>query len=158
MSNSATSLDRLHDIVQPAPIPWWPPAPGWSVLLAVLLLVLAWRGWRLWKRWQADRYRREALRLLEMAGDVTAIAELLRRTALVIAPRQNVATMTGQRWVAWLQVCYLGDMPETVRDLLISGVYGSATAEANELAILRDYASSWISGHRRDLAITSGSD
>ena len=26
---AAGSLDRLHDIVTPAPAPWWPPAPAW---------------------------------------------------------------------------------------------------------------------------------
>jgi hypothetical protein len=39
MKDSATNLDRLHDIVVPAPVPWWPPAPGWYVVLTVALII-----------------------------------------------------------------------------------------------------------------------
>ena len=61
MNPGPTSLDRLHDVIAPPPVPWWPPAPGWYYLFAfvlVLLVVLTIRGII---RWQHNRYRREAL-------------------------------------------------------------------------------------------------
>lgn len=42
-------LDRLEPLIAPAPIGWWPPAPGWW-LLAVLLALLLWWLPRLLKR------------------------------------------------------------------------------------------------------------
>ena len=61
MSPDPTSLDRLHDIVAPPPVPAWPPAVGWywviatGAVAAVYLVLLA------LSRWQKNRYRREAL-------------------------------------------------------------------------------------------------
>ena len=52
MNESPTGLDRLHDIVLPPPIPWWPPAPGWYVVLGVLLLAGLAAAWWSWKRWR----------------------------------------------------------------------------------------------------------
>lgn len=109
MSADATSLERLHDIVVPAPVPWWPPAPGWLWLLGLVLVLtlVALLAWLV--RWQKNRYRREALAelaRLEAASahvDVLpALAELLKRSALTAYPRKDVAALTGRRWFAFL--------------------------------------------------------
>lgn len=42
-------LDQLQPLIDPAPVPWWPPAPGWWLLL-VLLPLLAWGVWCLLRR------------------------------------------------------------------------------------------------------------
>ena len=34
--NDPGSLQNLNDIVVPGPVAWWPLAPGWYLLLAVL--------------------------------------------------------------------------------------------------------------------------
>ena len=48
MTPDPTSLERLHDIVLPPPVPWWPPAPGWywvMGLLGALLLLVEWAAY-----------------------------------------------------------------------------------------------------------------
>ena len=37
--NDSGSLQNLNDIVIPDPVAWWPPAPGWYVLAAILLII-----------------------------------------------------------------------------------------------------------------------
>ncbi|SDA66933.1 protein of unknown function [Pseudomonas sp. NFPP33] len=44
-------IDQLQPLIEPAPVAWWPPAPGWW-LLAVLLPLLIWGLWQLVKRWR----------------------------------------------------------------------------------------------------------
>ncbi|MEP4685936.1 MAG: DUF4381 domain-containing protein, partial [Rhodopirellula bahusiensis] len=101
-ASDPASLDRLNDIVVPAPVSWWPLAPGWHVLIAVLLAAGIWLAWKSWRTWTANAYRREAIHELESANTVGAISELLRRTALVSTSRSELATMTGDRWPDWL--------------------------------------------------------
>ncbi len=146
MNEAATSLDRLHDIALPAPVPWWPPAPGWYALFVLLTVVAAWMAWRAWQGWRANAYRRAALRELDALGDAAAIAELLRRTALVIAPRSVVAANTGIGWTNWLDANAREPMPVAVQQLLIAGVYGRPTSH-RELSALRAYAARWITHH-----------
>lgn len=148
MSDPAADLSRLHDIVLPAPVPWWPPAPGWYVLAAGLLTLAAWLGWRAWRRWRADAYRREALRLLVGTHEPAAIAALLRRTALAWAGRQMVAARDGDAWADWL-AAQLGEAPDpALRRRLHLAVYAKTVDEADALA-LRAYARRWITSHRR---------
>jgi hypothetical protein len=114
VTTDPTNLDRLHDIITPSPVPWWPPAPGWYWVLAfffIVVLVLVLRGLL---RWLHNCYRREALAELEQqevtltetnqrAAAVTRIAELLKRTALSAFPRESVASLTGPAWLAFLK-------------------------------------------------------
>jgi hypothetical protein len=150
MNTPATSLDRLHDLALPPAVPWWPPAPGWYVVFALALFAAAWITLRAWKRWQSNAYRREALCELASLERPAAIAELLRRTALAIAPRQVVAEKTGTAWLDWLAAQFPEPMPDTVRTQLTAGVYGLPTA-SEELSALRDYAARWITRHRQKL-------
>ena len=75
-----TSLDRLHDVIVPPPVPWWPPAPGWLVIGFLLVLVLVCWFIRGIRPWQSNCYRREALKLLEGAHDpVGELPTLIKR-------------------------------------------------------------------------------
>ena len=147
MTQAPTSLDRLHEIVLPPAVSWWPPAPGWYVLLGLLILAAAGLAWRFWQRWRANAYRRAALRELTTLRDAPAIAELLRRTALAVAPRTAVVGKTGDAWADWLVAQSAEAMSPEVRQLLSAGVYGPPVQD-REVSVLRDYAARWISRHR----------
>ncbi len=103
------SLDRLHDIAVPPPVPWWPPAPGWLVIGGFLLAVVGLGCWGRYLRWRHDAYRREALRRLDQIlgespglSSLPAIAELVKRVALAAYPRGRVASLTGEPWLVFL--------------------------------------------------------
>jgi len=146
MKETATSLGHLRDIVLPPAVPWWPLAPGWYVLFALILIITAVLGWRMWKRWRANAYRRTALRDLGTLHDAPAIAELLRRTALAIVPRHLVAAKTGDAWVDWIVGQSNEVMSPDVRKLLTAGVYGRQATD-HDVDALRDFARRWIARH-----------
>ena len=148
MNDSATSsLDALHDLVLPSAVPWWPLAPGWYVVIALALIAAALFALRAWKRRRANAYRRAALRELATLQDAPAIAELLRRTALAVAPRSVIAEKTGTEWLDWLAAQCTAAMPATPREQLTTGVYGRPEG-LDEVRALRDYAACWISRHQ----------
>jgi hypothetical protein len=108
-----TSLEHLFDIVAPPPVPWWPPAPGWFVVGGVLLMLGVWGAWRAWRRWRAAAYRRAALaewrQLKAQAADpgpreaaLRRVPELVKRTALAAFPRLEVASLSGEAWLRFL--------------------------------------------------------
>ncbi|MCB1242743.1 MAG: DUF4381 domain-containing protein [Verrucomicrobiales bacterium] len=146
MNAPSSSLDRLHDLVLPPEVSWWPLAPGWYALILLALAFLAIRTRRAWKNWHANAYRRAALRELASTQDASAIAELLRRTALVIAPREEIAQRTGSAWVEWLSEHSPEAVPVEARLLLTSTVYKRPTEDL-QIDILRGFASRWISNH-----------
>ena len=148
MSDDPTSLQNLHDIVVPAPVSWWPLAPGWLVLVGIVLLVLIYCAFRSWKKWHADAYRRAALRELAKADSPTAIAEILRRTALAVAPRETVAGLQGHAWADWLARQSPETMDEPVKGALSRSIYDSSSSSADP-GPLRDFAARWIRHHRR---------
>jgi hypothetical protein len=112
-SPDPASLQNLNDIVLPAQVGWWPLATGWYILSAVLLIALALLGYRLLRRWFKNRYRRAALQELQLlaAGmqsreerdtSLRQIPALLKRTALSIYPREQVASLAGKDWHRFL--------------------------------------------------------
>jgi hypothetical protein len=148
------SLDRLHDIAVPPPIPWWPPAPGWYAVGGVGLVLVGVAGSAAGSRWWRNRYRRAALkelRRLPRGGNlVPALAELLKRTALAAFPRDRVASLTGERWLRFLNET--GRTDDFTRDpgtVLGDTEYrpDPLLAEA-EAARLIDIARHWIAHHR----------
>lgn len=95
----------LRDIHLPGPVSWWPPAPGWWLLVGLVLGALA---FALIYRLRL-RVRRAALRTLgdiERAYDghgdphrlVADVSTLLRRVVLTYRPRETVASVTGSAW------------------------------------------------------------
>lgn len=153
MSDDPGSLDRLHDIVPPPPVPWWPPAPGWYVAGAAALALLALAAWKAVARWRRDRYRRAALRELDRlprSGNlVPALAALMKRTALAAFPRAEVASLTGAAWLAFLN--HTGGTDAFTNGpgaALGNAEYAAHPAAAD--ARLIDVARAWLRDHRAD--------
>ena len=103
---------QLRDIHLPAPPDFWPPAPGWWLLVAVALGLATWAGVLLWRHIKIRRQRRRILAMLEQmehssAGAATPeflaqLSRLTRRLALMRFPRQEIASLTGQDWLRFL--------------------------------------------------------
>ena len=143
----ATSLENLHDIVLPPNVSWWPPSPAWFFLFALLMGLFVWKAYRVAQHWRANAYRREALSSLTRCDSPTAIAELLRRTALAATPRTQVASQTGEGWIDWLAAHLNEPIPDPVRKQLMEGVYATAHDPGN-LDELRSFAARWIAHHQ----------
>jgi len=103
----------IRDLHLPQAIGWWPLAPGWWVLIALVAAGLLYLLYRAYKKWRWNAARRVALGELarvrnEYASGMDAVtlatelSELLRRTMLAYAPRNEVASLTGQSWLQWL--------------------------------------------------------
>jgi len=101
--DAATSLDRLVDIVKPAPVSAWPLAPGWWVLAAAALALIVTIGLLWARRHRRAAYRREALRELDRLGEeIGELPSLLKRVALCAYPREQVAALNGTAWIDFL--------------------------------------------------------
>ena len=142
--NDAADLSRLHDIVEPSPVAWWPLAPGWYGLITLTALALGYLLLQAWSRWRANAYRREALRELEGADSVAAVSELLRRTALASTPRSTLAALTGSEWPLWLSERSPVVMPDEVKQSLTADIY---RPQAGSLAAVKAFAAAWIRRH-----------
>ncbi len=98
----------LKDIHLPAAIGWWPPAPGWWLLpLVIVLLWLAARYlYRRLTRKTAIHTAQTLLKTLSKQTDtlqtLTALSALLRRTAISIDGRSQVAGLRGHAWLEYL--------------------------------------------------------
>ncbi|CAN5498985.1 DUF4381 domain-containing protein [soil metagenome] len=100
MSDPA-DLSNLRDIVVPPAVSFWPPAPGWWLVGAACLVATGVAIAAVVRHRRRNAYRREALRELESA-DVRDISAILKRAALAAFPREQVASLSGPAWLAFL--------------------------------------------------------
>lgn len=161
-SQDPASLANLHDILEPPPVPWWPPAPGWYAVAALALIVASVLTWRGWRRWRANRYRRLALlelaQLQERAEDtgreaaLRTLPALVKRTALAAFPRQEVAPLSGEAWLRFLS--RTGETEAFTRGagrLLEAVAYepsATTTLQTEEISALFQAVRLWIRHHK----------
>ncbi len=100
MSDPA-DLSNLRDIVVPPAVSFWPPAPGWWAVSAACLVAAGFAIAAVVRHRQRNAYRREALRELASA-DPRDISAILKRAALAAFPREQVASLSGPAWLAFL--------------------------------------------------------
>lgn len=135
----------LRDIHLPADPSWWPPAPGWWLLLAVLLGVTWWLA-RVWRhRLRQRRWRRRVLVELEAIASQFAehadrqrlladVSRQLRRASLLLDP--TAATLTGEPWLQFLDAHGGTDQfQHGVGHVLLNGPW-QPTAEFDPAALL----------------------
>lgn len=147
------SLDRLADIVIMAPVSWWPLARGWQVLIALALGLAIVALVATYRRRRLNAYRAVALgeleRLERNPSALPHIAEILKRTALVAAPRHQVANLSGEAWMHWLN--QRGDgaiFSAKSMQLLSEDLYTGKPADVQDIDGLLSSARAWIVSHR----------
>jgi hypothetical protein len=102
VSDEMYSLDNLQDIVIPDAPPLWPPAPAVLVILGIATAALMVAGWQLIASWRHNAYRRAGLTLLREARTGHEVSVVLKRVALAVFPRGQVAALYGTTWLAFL--------------------------------------------------------
>lgn len=107
------ALAQLKDIHLPHAITMWPVAPGWIILLAIVLGGGFYASYIFYKRIKRQRTIKFALSKLKTFPDLLTdnpqniniaaeISTLIRRTALYYFPRETIAGLAGQEWVNFL--------------------------------------------------------
>jgi hypothetical protein len=102
-------LAQLRDIHLPAPVNWWPPAPGWWVLALLVVVLVGLGTYILILSLRKKRYRKAALKELALLKKNSAprtaleqLAALLRRVAIQSFGRKEVVGLTGRKWLDFL--------------------------------------------------------
>lgn len=135
-------LSRLHDIHLPAAVSWWPPAPGWWGVVALVVIAAA-LVYVIYTRRRRNRWRAKALAELARLRDAAPerrlrdLSVLLRRVAISRFPRHDVAALTGEAWLAFLDRT-LGDAKAFQSEagrVLLSGPY-ACEAEVDTASLL----------------------
>lgn len=153
MNPDPASLDRLHDVIVPPAVPFWPPAPGWYWLLAFAALAVAWGACRALIKWQRGAYRREAIaewkechallcRIDRRREVVERLAALMKRVALTVRQRKEVAALSEMQWSEYLGKRW-GDLGVNMERLSYAPQMVDTLAEA-ELAAMAVQVKEWI--------------
>ncbi|MBF0160770.1 MAG: DUF4381 domain-containing protein [Magnetococcales bacterium] len=129
MDNTAPDLD-LRDIHLPDPLSWWPPAPGWWMVLGLVATVALLGGLFRWHQ-KKHRLRKAALAELDrlvadyeihqdshrLTGDLSA---LLRRVCLSspfaglsVTRPPGLAGLSGMAWLHFLEHDWAAGHPFT---------------------------------------------
>jgi hypothetical protein len=138
----------------PDPVGWWPPAPGWWLLAALLLGLVAVLFVLLRRRRRCRAATRAAVaELARLRADAAvddgagatlrALSRLLRRYALAVYPREQVAGLSGEDWLHFLDA-HGGDgrFASGPGRTLAEAPYRPAAAV--DLAALADLVGDWI--------------
>lgn len=147
------ALTELRDIHIPA-ASWWPPAPGWWALAILLIAAAMFIAWR-----RRTRHHRriinaaiQTLQTIEQQyhrdKDTRQLAEnlssLLRRIAISRYPRHDIAALTGEAWLLWLDrhLAHPGFSQGAGRILITAPYQSNPQVDADALF---DLCRNWIS-------------
>ena len=102
---------ELRDIHLPADPSWWPPAPGWWIVAAIVLGLTTWAALALRRRADKRRWQKQIIGEFErIAADptfkargpllISEVSQLLRRASRLVDPA--APSLRGKAWLGFL--------------------------------------------------------
>lgn len=158
--DSEELLAQLADIHLPEPVSYWPPAIGWWILAAIVLVLLALLLRRLAQIRRQQKIRAYALAELERCYDSFSQADpavldqsrlsyvnqfntVLRRVALVHCPQANVASLDGAAWVDFIR--QKGESSLMTDEIAAALQYGRFQTHCDvDVDAMQDFGRQWI--------------
>lgn len=151
----AKELAKLKEIALPESISYFPQTPAWYILFGVIALLILFFLWKQYKHYQNNKYRRVALaELSKIKSEKTyeEIPELVKRVALVFSDRNEIASLSGETWLEFLNKSYKGNgFSSDAGSLFVDLAYSSQTRiklyQQGENENLINLISEWIKKH-----------
>ncbi len=142
----------LAPLQEPDPVPFTFETIGWKVLAAVLIVMAAATIIALIRHYRKNRYRRQALSELNQLTSAEQLGHgliTLKRTAISIYGREQVASLTGAPWYAFLDEKTKGKTRLSSYEAQLSAYVfeEKVPAESDRKAII-EQIENWIKNHR----------
>ena len=148
----------LKDIHLPAHISWWPPAIGWWILAALILLLLVTAVWLYKRLTRATAYKSAkktfaALQhnsALDKQQKIQQLSILMRRVAISEYSRAQTASLSGPAWLAFLDQG-LPDQPFSngIGRLLIDAPFRPTEPLASDVTDLFILCEKWLKNSQK---------
>ena len=150
-------LREFSEVASPDTISWLPQADGWAWFGAALLVLLLRYSWKKLRHWHHNRYRREAAaRLQSFSKNISdeiwliELNKILKLTALAAFPRHQVAHLSGDSWVNFLNdYCTPAPFSQKQCQLIAVGTYNRTTLDNTGQQQLLAACHIWICNHER---------
>jgi len=143
----------LKDIHLPEAIGWWPPAIGWWLLAVLIVLLIVFLYW-FYKRLTRKTAIKTAKKNLAIIKENPALdnnqklrdlSMLVRRVAISVSPRAEVASLTGHQWLAFLDKSVIGaPFSEGCGQLLTEAPYRNIQPTEQEISQLISLCEDWL--------------
>lgn len=154
---------QLADIHWPEPVSDWPPAPGWFILFAGLMMLVAIVVFLAYRHHRANAYRRAALAQMDQLSindqsrAAVELSQLLRRCQLHLEPFADHSSQGAERHQQLARFCRR-ECPVSAADIqqLEALCYGRTKLEPDAFSELLARCRSWIQQHQRKPSVGGG--
>ncbi|NCD71244.1 DUF4381 domain-containing protein [Mucilaginibacter agri] len=156
--------EQIGKLIEPQPVPFTFNTPGWYVLGALLLILLAGLILLLIKYYQLNRYRKHALLLLASTEkkytEVNAFEllvydanMLVKRIAMSRYGRQRVSGLRDGEWIGFINTTWHEKSFDSKDEVLINEtIYQSGqSVSADDAQAFTNKVRRWIRKHKRHI-------
>jgi hypothetical protein len=148
----------LKDIHLPQAIGWWPPAIGWwllAIFVPLLLVFLYWFYKRLTRKTAMKTAKKQLAfikqySVLDNDKKLRELSMLIRRVAISVTPRTEVASLTGRQWLVFLDKSVTGTpFSEGCGQLLATVPYRNTPPTELEISQLISLCEDWLNAQTK---------
>ena len=132
-------------------------APGWYLLLALIVVVTIFSFIKWFKNYQRNSYRREALKNLDIIEKrfgkqndnqcLNDVMVLLKLVAIKAFGRRSVANLYGNEWLQFLESKGKQTAFTNYENTILNAVYGTNKAGIDETKEIMNLSRKWIKSH-----------
>ena len=157
-------IKNIQPLIPPEEVAFWPPAPGWYVIAALILLFGILMLYKYLRYRSSNRYRRVALHQIseieallnetdQRQRGLLELNSLLKRVALKGYFRAKVASLSGKPWTEFLDASckkadfntYPGDLMQNVGYQDVEVLKKMLKTDINQLLRI---SKTWIAHHK----------